>query len=156
MAATSGRSGSIRITGYHAAVIRSSSFLRPMLRLAMLAALLMAFAPSVTRWVASAGTQVLAGWTELCTTGGMTWVDTRAGSPTGSSPIEKAPSPPGMPMGADCAYCTLAAALPLLLLCIALRLPRLPAGRWVPPSAPPFIRSTRLRGLGGQGPPLSL
>lgn len=37
-----------------------------MLQLALLAALLMAFAPSVTRWVASAGTQVLAGWTGAC------------------------------------------------------------------------------------------
>ena len=84
-----------------------------MLQLALLAALLMAFAPSVTRWVASAGTQVLAGWTELCTTEGIQWVDTRAESPVGKSPL-----PDGMPMGPDCAYCTLAAALPLLVLAI--------------------------------------
>jgi hypothetical protein len=61
-------------------VIRSRALLRPMLQLALLAALLMAFAPSVTRWVSDTGSQVLAGWTELCTTGGIKWVDTRAGS----------------------------------------------------------------------------
>jgi hypothetical protein len=123
-----------------------------MLQLALLAALLMAFAPSVTRWVASAGTQVMAGWTELCTTDGIKWVDTRI-----ESPVEKpSPAPAGMSMGADCAYCVLAAVLPLLLLSITLLFPRVAGGviaRVVPfPSA----RRLRLRGLGGQGPPILL
>ncbi|MBD9468142.1 DUF2946 family protein [Pseudoxanthomonas sp. PXM01] len=133
-------------------MIRSSSFLRPMLQLALLAALLMAFAPTVTRWVGSAGTQVMAGWTELCSTDGIKWVDTRIESPVG----KQAPAPAGMPMGADCAYCVLAMALPLLLLCIALLFPRAAGGivaRVVP--FPP-VRRLRLRGLGGQGPPILL
>ena len=122
-----------------------------MLSLALVAALLMAFAPSVTRWVASAGTQVLAGWSELCTTDGIKWVDTRAESPVG-----KAPSPSGMPMGADCAYCVLAAALPLLLLCIALLFPRLAGNVIAHVPALPCSERLRLRGLGGQGPPVLL
>ena len=120
-----------------------------MLRLALVAALLMALAPSVTRWVTSAGTQVLAGWTELCTTDGIKWVDTRA-----DSSVEKAPPPAGMPMGADCAYCVLAALLPLLLLCIALTFPRLMGDAIAHVVMRPRARRTRLRGLGGQGPPI--
>lgn len=132
-------------------MIRSSAFVRPILHLALLAALLMAFAPSVTRWVASAGPQVLAGWTELCTTDGIKWVDTRE-----ESPVEKSPLPAGMPMGADCAYCTLAAALPLLLLCIAFVFPRLSGHVIARAVALPYPGRLRLRGLGGQGPPLLL
>jgi Protein of unknown function (DUF2946). len=122
-----------------------------MLQLALVAALLMAFAPSVTRWVASAGMQVLAGWTELCTSDGIKWVDTRA-----ESPVEKSPAPAGMPMGADCAYCVLAAVLPLLLLCIALLFPRLAGDVIADVVVRPRAGRTRLRGLGGQGPPLLL
>ncbi|UOV05876.1 DUF2946 family protein [Pseudoxanthomonas sp. F37] len=131
--------------------MRSHAFLRPMLQLALLAALLMAFAPSITRWMASEGPQVLAGWTELCTTEGIQWVDTRAESPVG-----KSPSPDGMPMGADCAYCTLAAALPLLLLALALLFPRPAADVIASVVTLPRARRLRLRGLGGQGPPVLL
>lgn len=127
-----------------------------MLQLALLAALLMAFAPSVTRWVTATGSQVLAGLTELCTTDGIKWVDTRAESPVAKAPFGKAPSPAGMAMGADCAYCTLAAVLPLLLLCIALLFPRLSGGILSSVPALPPARRLRLRGLGGQGPPVLL
>jgi hypothetical protein len=126
-----------------------------MLQFALLAALLMAFAPSVTRWVASAGTQVMAGWTELCTTDGIKWVDTRAESPIMQSPLNR-DAPAGMPMGADCAYCVLAAALPLLLLSIALLFPRIAGGAIARVVPFPPARRLRLRGLGGQGPPLLL
>lgn len=127
-----------------------------MLQLALLAALLMAFAPSVTRWVGTTGAQVLAGWTELCTTDGIKWVDTRAESPVAKSSPGKAPSPAGMSMGADCAYCTLAAALPLLLLCLAVLFPRLTGGFPVGLPTLPRVGRLRLRGLGGQGPPVLL
>lgn len=127
-----------------------------MLKLALVATLLMALAPSVTRWVASAGTQVLAGWTELCTTDGVKWIDTRAESPVGSSPFEKAPTPAGVPMGADCAYCVLSAVLPLLLLGIVLLFPRLADGFIGSAVTLPRTRRLSLRGLGGQGPPILL
>ena len=122
-----------------------------MLQLALLAALLMAFAPSITRWMASDGPQVLAGWTELCTTEGIQWVDTRAESPVGKSPL-----PDGTPMGPDCAYCTLAAALPLLLLAIAVLFPRLAGDAITSVVTLPRARRLRLRVLGGQGPPVLL
>ncbi|HEV7271026.1 DUF2946 family protein [Pseudoxanthomonas sp.] len=137
-------------------MIRSHAFLRPMLQLALLAALLMALAPSVTRWVTATGSQVLAGWTELCTTDGIKWVDTRTESPVAKAPFGKVPSPAGMTMGADCAYCTLSAALPLLLLCIALLFPRVSGGLPVGRPALPRVERLRLRGLGGQGPPVLL
>lgn len=121
-----------------------------MLQLALLATLLMAFAPSVTRWVGTSGPQVLAGWTELCTTDGMKWVDTRVASPSKKSP------PAGMPAGADCAYCTLAVALPVLLLCLALLFPRHAADVMARVVALPRVDRLRLRGLGGQGPPVLL
>lgn len=127
-----------------------------MLQLALLAALLMAFAPSVTRWVGSTGSQVLAGWTELCTRDGIQWVDTRAESPVAKSSFDMPASPTDMSMGADCAYCTLAAALPLLLLCLALLFPRLPGNIVASALAPPPATRLRLRGLGGQGPPILL
>lgn len=125
-----------------------------MLQLALLAALLMAFAPSVTRWVGSTGSQVLAGWTELCTTDGIQWVDTRTQSPAAKPSADTSPSPAGMSMGADCAYCMLAAALPLLLLCLALLFPRLPGDIVASALTLPSARRLRLRGLGGQGPPI--
>lgn len=127
-----------------------------MLRLALLAALLMAFAPSLTRWLGTTGSDVLAGWTELCTTDGIKWVDTRAESPVAKAPFGKVPSPAGMAMGADCAYCTLSAALPVLLLCLALLFPRLSGGVPVGLPALPRVGRLRLRGLGGQGPPILL
>ena len=127
-----------------------------MLQLALLAALLMAFAPSLTRWLGTTGSDVLAGWTELCTTDGIKWVDTRAESPVAKAPFGKVPSPAGMAMGADCAYCTLSAALPVLLLCLALLFPRLSGGVPVGLPALPRVGRLRLRGLGGQGPPVLL
>ena len=127
-----------------------------MLQLALLAALLMAFAPSLTRWLGTTGSDVLAGWTELCTTDGIKWVDTRAESPVAKAPFGKVPSPAGMAMGADCAYCTLSAALPVLLLCLALLFPRLSGGVPVGLPALPRVGRLRLRGLGGQGPPILL
>ena len=61
-----------------------------------------------------------------------------------------------MPMGPDCAYCTLAAALPLLLLAIALLFPRLAGDAIASVVTLPRARRLRLRGLGGQGPPVLL
>lgn len=121
-----------------------------MLRLALVAVLLMALAPSVSRLLASAGTQVLDGWTELCTTSGVKWVDTGR-----ASPAEK--SFPGMGhAGEDCSYCRLVDLLPLVLLFVCIILPRLLGGHILFPAAPRLRVLQNQRGLGGQGPPIFL
>jgi hypothetical protein len=120
-----------------------------MTQLALLAVLLVALAPSVSRVLASGATQVLAGWNELCTTQGLKWVDTAA-----SSPIKKSPQPGGMPMDGDCAYCPLAASLPLVLLFLCLMFPRIAAGSGLSVAEPRRRATNNLRGLGGQGPPI--
>lgn len=123
-----------------------------MTQLALVAVLLLALAPSVTRLINGAGAQVLAGWTELCTATGLKWVDT-----ADTSPVKKAPlAGGGMTMGADCDYCRLADVLPLLLLAICLSVPLLSSARFIPKPAPRRRTPTNLRGLGGQGPPLYL
>lgn len=135
---------------YNPLVIRSPTFLRSMTRLALVAVLLLAFAPSVSRVLAGGATQILAGWTELCTTQGLKWVDTGA-----QSMAEKSPVPSPMPMGSDCAYCPLAASLPLLLLFFVLLFPRLADGSIAPIHRPPPPRVIiNLRGLGSRGPPV--
>jgi hypothetical protein len=135
---------------YHRRV-RSLTFLNPMNRLALIAVLLVALAPSVSRVLASGTTQVLAGWNELCTSAGLAWTDTGA-----TSLLEKSPLPAGVPADADCAYCPLAVSLPLLLLLLCTLFPCPRAGVLLPT---PTIRPRAVcngRGLGGQGPPLLL
>lgn len=122
-----------------------------MTRLALVAVLLMALAPSVSKVLASGTTQVLAGWAQLCTMQGLKWVDTAA-----RSPAEKPPFPAGTPMGDNCAYCLLAASLPLVLLFLFVLFPRLTAGNAIPIGPPRRRTATNLRGLGGQGPPVLL
>ena len=77
-------------------------------RLALLAALLIALAPAVSRVLGSRGGGMLAGWLELCTPAGLTWVDAATGAPR-----EKAPAS-GWPGGAGdaCPQCPLAATMP--------------------------------------------
>ncbi|MEL1264853.1 DUF2946 family protein [Pseudoxanthomonas putridarboris] len=122
-----------------------------MSRLALVAVLSMAFAPSISRVLASGTTQVLAGWNELCTTAGLAWVDTGA-----QSPAKKLPVPDGMPAGDDCAYCPLAASLPLVLLVFCILFPRMGTGDVARIATPRLRAAANLRGLGGQGPPILL
>lgn len=123
-----------------------------MTRLALLAVLLMALAPSVGRMLAGAGTRVLEGWTELCTTDGLKWVDTGKQSPLG----KPSPGTGHASMGEDCAYCRLVDLLPLLVLFVLAALPRAPASRFALPAAPRLRVPQNLRGLGSRGPPLPL
>lgn len=120
-----------------------------MLRLALLAVLLMALAPALSRVLADAGPRMLQGWAELCTASGLKWVDTGK-----QSPVAQLPLGGGHAMtGGDCDYCHLAGLLPLLLLFVCAAFPRLLAGRLVFPAAPRMRPRPNLRGLGGQGPP---
>lgn len=123
-----------------------------MTQLALVAVLLLAFAPSINRLVSGAGAQVLAGWTELCTASGLKWVDTADASPAKKAPLAGG----GMPMGTDCDYCRLVDVLPLLLLALCLTAPTGLRARLLPKPAPSRRPPTNLRGLGSQGPPLFL
>lgn len=131
-------------------MIRSPAFLRTMSRLALLAVLLVALAPSISRVLATGSTHVLAGWSELCTTAGQQWVD----NSTSSSSLKQSPQPDGnLPMGADCDYCPLATALTLALLFIAMALPHARLHVATPSTSLPQRAGVNLRGLGSQGPP---
>jgi hypothetical protein len=122
-----------------------------MARLALAAVLLMALAPTVSRVVAAGATQVLAGWTELCTAQGLKWVDTAA-----PSDPEKSPAPAPILLSSDCAYCPLAASLSLGLLFFFLVFPPLTGGRSALLYRTPPRTLVSLRGLGSQGPPVLL
>ncbi|MCL6713595.1 DUF2946 family protein [Pseudomonas sp. R2.Fl] len=126
-------------------------FARMMARLALLAALLLVLAPSISRVLAGRGGDVLAGWVELCTPAGLKWVDTAAKAARG-----KAPAAPlsGWPDDGDaCPQCPLAAALP----------PPPEAFDWASPPCPPapargfetsLARAAfRPAGAGCRGPP---
>jgi len=82
-------------------------------RLALLAALLLVLAPSISRALASRDGDVLAGWIELCTPAGLKWVDTAAKAPRGKAPTAPAAPTSGWPDEGDaCPQCPLAATLP--------------------------------------------
>jgi hypothetical protein len=120
-----------------------------MTRLALVAVLLLALAPAVSRVLASGTPQVLAGWSELCTSMGLKPV---------ASGARSVPGHVAMPDGGDyCDYCPLAASLPLLALFLAFLLPWPPrAGRVAAAAAPRLRLPANFRGLGGQGPPLAI
>ncbi|WP_162407531.1 DUF2946 family protein [Pseudoxanthomonas jiangsuensis] len=133
-------------------MLRSRHLHRPMTRLALLAVLLLALAPSASRMLAAGSTQVLAGWSELCTTMGLQLL------PSESRTLSGTPAPAPMPgNGEYCDYCPLAASLPLLLLALALALPHWRCDlRPCPPASPRLRVAANLRGLGSRGPPLPL
>lgn len=129
-------------------MIRHPALFRSLARLALCAILLLALAPAVSRVLGVGASGRMAGWIELCTTSGLTWVD--------AAGIAGDDAPMSTPAGADgdCAYCPLATALPWVSLALALLLPLLPRP-WIRPHwREPILRaSIRPRGLGGQGPP---
>ena len=119
-----------------------------MARLALIAVLLMALSPVISRWIASSSTQWLPGLVELCTVQGLKLVDV---SGFGRDPA-KSP-PPGHAMQADCAYCPLLADAALLL-AAALLFPQVLASALPARAASPPVFSSLFPGLGSRGPPL--
>jgi hypothetical protein len=120
-------------------------------RLALIAMLLVAFAPSISRILASGTTEVLDGWSQLCTSMGLKTLPSDDGGPAGA-PVSKLPGGTGV----DCAYCPLAASLPMLLLALVFVLPVLARHVPLPHLAPRLRVVHNLRGLGSRGPPILL
>ena len=129
-------------------MFRALHFQRPMARLALIAVLLMALSPVISRWIASSSTQWLPGLVELCTVQGLKLVEV---SGFGGDPA-KSP-PPGHAMQADCAYCPLLAGAALLL-AAALLFPQVLASALPARAASPPVFSSLFPGLGSRGPPL--
>lgn len=127
--------------------------------LALVAVLLMSLMPTVSRVLAGAsnaasGMQALV---EMCTTGGLRWVD--ISSMVADARIGQDDRNAGDHDGGiddACGYCALSTPLTLLLLlfCALLAwLPRAPT----PPRYRPWLQPLRnTRGLGAQAPPLTL
>jgi hypothetical protein len=116
--------------------------------LALLAMMVLAFAPSLSRWIVSHDAAPDTAWAEICTITGLKLVKV---SDFGDSQI-----PQPMPMGQDCALCLLASLVLPILLLIALIFPRriekiiCDAGQLSPRK---FLYPS---GLGSRGPPVFL
>lgn len=129
-----------------------------MTRLALLAALLVAFAPAVSRMLAGHGALPASQLTELCTSAGLQLADVAAAFANHTTHGHEAP-PTAPHHGEDgnvCDYCALAASLSLPLLALHAIAP-LPAATSEPLLPAPRLKTiANLRGLGGQGPPILL
>lgn len=142
--------------------LRSSRFLFWMARLALLAVLLLALMPTVSRWMQG---RTLAQSTPTVAAdvaaGGMHDMhDMHSMHGMHGHADPSASGAPPMPMGGDhgdaCAYCPLLASLAPVLLALILLLPLRPQGRLPVASAQPARAFPRLRGLGARGPPILL
>lgn len=133
-------------------MLRDPTLQRTMSRLALIAVLLMVFAPTVSRWMKSDNLEFLPGLTGICTTLGLKSIDTSVWG-TGAA---KVPAPGHSGMDSDCAYCPLLAGTALLLLALTLLLPQREAGRIFLASFAFFRSSSTFPGLGSRGPPLYL
>jgi len=117
-----------------------------MARLALLAVLLLALAPTLGRVLVAGTPQVLAGWSEMCTSGGLKLLPSPARLADGKAP-------PAEAHGGDCPYCPLGAGLalpPQYTGPAAIAAGTAAASR----HAVPRRRFARLHGPGSRGPPL--
>lgn len=128
--------------------MRNRRFQTLFARMALLAMLLLVFAPSVSRWVAGNNAASGSSWVEMCTATGLKMVNL--------ADFVKGELPKPMPMGQDCDYCPLAASIAPLLLLIALVFPL------IADHVVSLARQIVLRifsypsGLGSRGPPILL
>ncbi len=128
--------------------MRNHRFLTLFARMALLAMLLLVFAPSISRSIASNNADSGSGWVEMCTATGLKMVSL--------ADFGKGELPKPTQMGQDCAYCPLAASIAPLLLLIALVFPL------IADHVVSLARQTVLRvflypsGLGSRGPPVLL
>jgi Protein of unknown function (DUF2946) len=116
--------------------------------MALLAMLLLSFAPSVSRYIASVRADSNSTWAEMCTMTGLKLVKV--------SDFASPQTPKPKSMGDDCVYCPLAASIAPLLLLIVVMFPRIAS------ALAGVIRQTVHHrflypiGLGSRGPPFVL
>jgi hypothetical protein len=131
-------------------MLRSRPFRHWMARLALAAVLLLALAPTVSRWVESSGQRLPGALLAMCTSGGMSLV--KPASPWADGQGEQAPA--GAAADEYCPHCPLLAKVtPLLLAIIALPLLRAEPPR-VDADLPRYVAAFLPRGLGARGPPI--
>ena len=131
-------------------MIRSRQFQFWIARLALAAILLMAIAPTMSRWLESGTQRLPDAFAAMCTTSGMSWLQPPSLLQTG----EEVPAPAGPMQDEYCGYCPLVASVMPLLLAVILLLPMSPSLRLPQGHAPPIRGITLLRGLGARGPPI--
>jgi len=131
-------------------MVRQSSISRHLAVLALLAVLLSALAPTVSRVVAATAARGAPILMEMCTMAGIKLVDV---SPFVAA-AEDEPAPPASPMAPACDYCVLATPLLVVLALLLASLAWTPA----PPADRLYTLAQRplrnLRGLGSQAPPV--
>ena len=131
-------------------MVRQSSISRHLAVLALLAVLLSALAPTVSRVVAATAARGAPIRMEMCTMAGIKLVDV---SPFVAA-AEDEPAPPASPMAPACDYCVLATPLLVVLALLLASLAWTPA----PPADRLYTLAQRplrnLRGLGSQAPPV--
>ncbi len=133
-------------------VLRSPRFAFWMGRFALVAILLLAVMPTVTRWLASGEARGTAAMAPMRHSG-----DGAMRMPGHLMPgADKTPAPAGAMHHGGCAYCPLLASLLPILLILTLRLLRQPHASARPPRAVAPRAWPLLRGLGARGPPILL
>ena len=132
--------------------IRSRQFQSWIARLALAAILLVALAPTVSRWVESGTQRLPDALAAMCTSTGLSWLKPHDLLEAG----RKAPAPAGTMQDEYCGYCSLLASVAPVLLAVILLLQLLPSIRLPEGHAPPPRGITVLRGLGARGPPILL
>lgn len=125
--------------------------------LALIAALLMAIAPVISRLHAGSsvrGTQgtTLSSFTEVCSASGLKLVDLAAWLGNAG----KLPSPDHFGMDSDCAYCSLSQSVALLLLCLALLCPLRPLQLLALAASARIGLASLFPGWSPRGPPATL
>lgn len=130
---------------------RGSRSFRRMAWLAVLAMLLIAAVPTVSRVLAATMPTVGPALQQMCTAAGLKVVEVLPIGDEGTAPVQ-----PMTTMGDVCGYCLLSTPVPVVVLLVFALLLRAP-----PPPTPRayslFLRLPRnLRGLGSQAPPLAL
>ena len=133
-------------------MMRSRHFQFWIARLALAAILLVALAPTVSRWLESGTPRLPDAIAAMCTSSGLSWLQPQSLLETG----QEAPAPAAPMQDEYCGYCPLLASVVPLLLAVILLLPMLPSMRLPEGHAPPQRGNALLRGLGARGPPILL